>query len=553
MNTRETKKATRRAKRIAALLVLVPIASALGTAPSHAVSLTTPTNASASAVSGSATSITVSFTNSTNATSSTLSGYTVNVFTVIGGADTLVKSEANYVKNTEIFGLSANTTYKVRVRAIAKTGHSSSGFSAFSNNATTKPYLATPAAPTASAVSGTTDSITVSYSNVSNANAYAIQVYLASDNSLVGSLRTNFVSGSTISNLSENTEYVLKLTASATSGAYAATTSAFSSAVRTNAAPQVPSISAEPQSVNINSGQSATFTIGASVSDSGALTYQWQVATETGSFSDLSGATQATLELTNASFAQNQFRYQVVVTNSLNGMTRSSTSGIATLTVAISTDNSLSALIITPGTTSVPFQPSTTNYSLSISSTVTAVFINASTLSSFASISLNGSTLARNEPTSVAIDSNSQSQVITISVTAEDFSTKDYLIAVKRVVTGTPSTLRLPNATAAPSTSPVKSTTQRIQTPTVSVLPRINASGGLSATSGTVGTTVTINGTGFNSVLSVKLNGINIKPSDASLITPTSITVTIPVGARSGALVVTTSKGSVSTPRFTVT
>jgi hypothetical protein len=50
----------------------------------------------------------------------------------------------------------------------------------------------------------------------------------------------------------------------------------------------------------------------------------------------------------------------------------------------------------------------------------------------------------------------------------------------------------------------------------------------------------------------VKLNGINIKPSDASLITPTSITVTIPVGARSGALVVTTSKGSVSTPRFTV-
>ena len=134
MNTRETKKATRRAKRIAALLVLVPIASALGTAPSHAVSLTTPTNASASAVSGSATSITVSFTNSTNATSSTLSGYTVNVFTVIGGADTLVKSEANYVKNTEIFGLSANTTYKVRVRAIAKTGHSSSGFSAFSNN-----------------------------------------------------------------------------------------------------------------------------------------------------------------------------------------------------------------------------------------------------------------------------------------------------------------------------------------------------------------------------------------------------------------------------------
>jgi len=551
--TRETKKATRRAKRIAALLILVPITSALGTAPSNAVNLTTPTGATAFAVSGSATSITVDFRDSSNATTASLSGYTVNVFSVIGGVDTLVKSETNYVKLAAINGLSANTTYKVRVRAIAKTGHSSSGFSAFSNTATTKPYLATPAAPTASALSATTDSITVSYSNVSNANAYAIQVYLASDNSLVGSLRNNFVSGSTIANLSENTEYVLKLTASATSGAYAATTSAFSSAVRTNSAPQVPSISAEPQSMNINSGQSATFTIGASVSDSGALTYQWQVATETGSFSDLSGATQATLELTNVSFARNLYRYQVVVTNTLNGMTRSTTSGIATLTVAISRDNSLSALTITPGTTSVPFQPSTTNYSLSISSTVTAVFVNASTLSSFASIRLNGSTLARNEPTSVAVDSNSQSQVITISVTAEDLSTKDYLIAVKRVITGTPSTLRLPNATPAPSTSPVQTTTQRIQTSSLSELPRINAPGGLSVPSGTVGTTVTINGTGFNSVLSVKLNGINIKPSDASLITPTSITVTIPVGARSGALVVTTSKGSVSTPRFTVT
>jgi len=546
------KKATWHISRLAVLTLLVPIFSTLGTAPSHAVSLTTPTGASASAVSGSATSITVSFTNSGNATSSTLSGYSVQVVSIIGGVETLVKTENNYVKNAEISGLSANTTYKVRVRAIAKTGHSSSGYSGYSPTTSTKPYLATPAAPTVSAVSATTDSISVSYSNVSNANAYAIQVYLASDNSLVGSLRNNFVSGSTISNLSENTEYVLKLTASATSGAYAATTSEFSTAVRTNSAPQVPSISAEPQSLNLNSGQNATFTIGASVSDSGALTYQWQAASQSGSFSNISGATQATLELTRVSYAFNQNRYQVVVTNSLNGMTRSSTSGIATLTVAISTDNSLSSLSITPGTTSAGFSSSTTNYSLSISSTVTSLSVSAAAQAYSSTMTLNGSTLLPNTPTSVAVDTNSESQVFTIQVTAEDLSTRDYLVSVKRVINNKSSTLALPNAPSTQSASPVKTTTQVIQTPSVSALPRINASGGLSVTSGIVGTAVTINGTGFNSVLSVKLNGINIKPSDASLITPTSITVTIPVGARSGALVVTTSKGSVSTPRFTV-
>jgi hypothetical protein len=51
----------------------------------------------------------------------------------------------------------------------------------------------------------------------------------------------------------------------------------------------------------------------------------------------------------------------------------------------------------------------------------------------------------------------------------------------------------------------------------------------------------------------VKLNGVNIKPTNPANITSTAITVTIPAGARSGAIVVTTTKGSVSTPRFTVT
>jgi hypothetical protein len=216
---------------------------------------------------------------------------------------------------------------------------------------------------------------------------------------------------------------------------------------------------------------------------------------------------------------------------------------------ARSTDSNLGSLTITPGTISpVLFSSATTSYSVSVSSTVTDLTVTATLASELATMTLNGSNLLPNSATTVAVDANSNTQVITIRVTAEDLSTKDYVIAVKRVVISKTSEVLQPNVT--PTPSPVKSTTQRIQTPTVSVLPRINASGGLSVTSGPVLTSVTINGTGFNSVLSVKLNGVKITPSSTS---STAITLTIPVGARSGALVVTTTKGSVSTPRFSVT
>ena len=200
-----------------------------------------------------------------------------------------------------------------------------------------------------------------------------------------------------------------------------------------------------------------------------------------------------------------------------------------TFTQTISTDNNLGSLAISPGTTSPVFSSATTNYSVSVSSTVQTLTVTAAPSSQFATITLNGSTFAP-----VTVDTNSNSQVITIRVTAEDLSTKDYVISVKRVVTGTPST-------------------KVVQTPSVSVLPRVTSVvNNLSqpVTSGSVGTVLTINGTGFNSILSVKLNGVRITPSSTS---STAITLTIPAGARSGAIVVTTTKGSVSTPRFSVT
>ena len=165
-------------------------------------------------------------------------------------------------------------------------------------------------------------------------------------------------------------------------------------------------------------------------------------------------------------------------------------------------------------------------------------------------MTLNDSALLRNEQRSVAVDTNSQSQVITIRVTAEDASTRDYVVAVKRVINNKTATVISPRVSPTKAATPTQPTKQIIQTPTVSALPRINAPDGLSVSTGTVGTTVTINGTGFNSVLNVKLNGLRLTPDS---VTPTAITLTIPAGARSGTFVVATSKGSVSTPRFTVT
>jgi hypothetical protein len=170
-------------------------------------------------------------------------------------------------------------------------------------------------------------------------------------------------------------------------------------------------------------------------------------------------------------------------------------------------------------------------------------------------MTLNGSTLASNSATTFTLDPTLTTQVITIAVTPESGSVRNYSITVKKVVIDKSSEVLAPDV--APTPSPVKSTTQQIQTPAPTVLPRINTlvntPPGLSITSGPALSTVTINGSGFNSVLSVKLNGVNITPTNPALITSTAITVTIPVGARSGAIVVTTTKGSVSTPRFNVT
>lgn len=91
-------------------------------------------------------------------------------------------------------------------------------------------------------------------------------------------------------------------------------------------------ISGQPTNQTASAG-AATFTVTATVAPSGTVTYQWQVAAAgTNRFSNISGATSASLALTGLVAGDNGKKYRVQLT-STSGAPKV-TSDAATLTVA---------------------------------------------------------------------------------------------------------------------------------------------------------------------------------------------------------------------------
>ncbi|MCL2577458.1 MAG: immunoglobulin domain-containing protein [Defluviitaleaceae bacterium] len=90
----------------------------------------------------------------------------------------------------------------------------------------------------------------------------------------------------------------------------------------------IPTITVQPSSVTVSSGQNASFSVVASGNPS--PTFQWQVSTNAGvSWSNISGATSSMLTIQNAGVGHNGNRYRIVVTNSHGTVT----SNAAILTV----------------------------------------------------------------------------------------------------------------------------------------------------------------------------------------------------------------------------
>lgn len=97
-------------------------------------------------------------------------------------------------------------------------------------------------------------------------------------------------------------------------------------------------ISAQPPNRSVTAPAATTFTVTASTSDGGSLSYQWQISTDAGAtYSNLAnggvygGATTATLSISNST-GLNSRRYRVVISST--GGAASVTSNAGVLTVA---------------------------------------------------------------------------------------------------------------------------------------------------------------------------------------------------------------------------
>jgi hypothetical protein len=191
------------------------------------------------------------------------------------------------------------------------------------------------------------------------------------------------------------------------------------------------------------------------------------------------------------------------------------TTGAVTVTGAGGTASSP-----TPFTVAVPVQPIVSGLSPSNGPPGTAVTITGSGLTGATAVRFNGT------PATFTLISDSM-----ITTTVPSGSTTGSVTVTTPV--NTASSASTFQVTAPPPPPPV---------------PAITA---ISPTSGPVGTSVTINGSGFSGTTAVTFNGTAAGYQVAS--TGATITTTVPAGATTGVIAVTTPGGIAKSPTFTVT
>lgn len=121
-------------------------------------------------------------------------------------------------------------------------------------------------------------------------------------------------------------------------------------------------INTQPANAVLCAGGNATFTVAAVGT---GITYQWQVSTTgcAGTFTNIAGATSATLTVNAVTAAQNGYAYRVVITNVCNTVT----SSCATLTV-----NTPIVVTTQPVNASVCLPTTTTSFSVAVTGTAPA-------------------------------------------------------------------------------------------------------------------------------------------------------------------------------------
>ena len=206
--------------------------------------------------------------------------------------------------------------------------------------------LATPTTITVTATASTAKSLDVSWAAVTGASSYTVKLYNAAGTSTLAT-KTGVASASTTINtttygsFANNTAYQVSVTAIGDSGVnYNNSVESAKVSGNTNLVAATPTISSQPVAASRSYGQSVTFSVNASASDGGTLSYQWLL----GGVS-INGATSNAYTI-NPLALSDAGSYSVYITNSVaGGLPFSTTSNAATLTVSKASQDSL---IVTP-------------------------------------------------------------------------------------------------------------------------------------------------------------------------------------------------------------
>lgn len=166
---------------------------------------------------------------------------------------------------------------------------------------------------------------TVVYSVAANGSALTYQWRLGT---------TNLANGGQISGATSNTLIITNV-AAANAGSYTCVVTGACGTLTSTAAvltvASAPTISTQPASVTLCAGGNTSFTVTGAGTPAPTL-FQWQVSTDAGvTWTNIAGATSATLSLTAVTTTLNNNRYRVILTNTC-GQTVTS-NGSATLTV----------------------------------------------------------------------------------------------------------------------------------------------------------------------------------------------------------------------------
>ena len=313
------------------------------------IKLGTPSTPTGVAVDNLTTSISIS----TTAVANTNNGYSALIYqsdgtTAVSGATvgsfTTATAGGITTASATVSGLAPGTAYKVKITAQGTGNYSNSDPSPLSAAITTnKAAQSTPSVTTIGATSGVLKSLTVSWGAISTATSYTVKLRDSSGNTVLATITdlsgtSTTITASNYAGFADTTGYRVSVIAQDNTQYLVSAESSVSDLATTlSGQATAPTIGTHPVALNKSATQVATFSVAATVSDAGALSYQWQLCVDGSCANDgawtsigTSSNSYATAALTTAS---NGYKYRVIVTNTLAGTTASTTSNTASLGV----------------------------------------------------------------------------------------------------------------------------------------------------------------------------------------------------------------------------